>query len=421
MFPHGHPLIIATAVAVALSFSTPAALAATYSVPVDYPTISAAIANASAGDTVSVASGTYHENVVIDKTISLIGRDTGGSMPTIAVTSGTGITVAADSVVVQRLRVQGGATGILVRDCGLVNVMECIVVGNGYGITVSGAHGCAVMNNTVSGNSNIGIYILNSNGCPVYLNEVKGNQYGISLAGTSSLCSAYMNALESNGGGNGLANGYVNSWNSSIPLSYGYGGKQFSGYLGNYWDNLGGTDSNGDGIVDTAVLLAENNGDHAPLVAPIPERPAADFTSDSTGGPVPLPIQFTDASVGYPVSWLWDFGDGTASNTQNPAHIYQNKGSYTVTLTVNNVRGEGQIVRSNYIVAGTTATPTPTATASPTATPEPWPTSTPTPAATATPPGSPTPTATPKPSPGMGWLAALAATAAACALAQRES
>lgn len=410
-----HFPIIAMAMVIALSLLPQAALAATYSVPADYPTIGAAIANASAGDTISVSSGTYHENLVIDKTINLIGKGPGGNMPTITISSGTAITVAADNVVVQRLRVQGASTGILVKDCGLANIMECIVVGNVYGITVSGAHGCAVMNNTVSGNSNVGIYVLNSNGCPIYLNEVKGNQYGISIAGSSSANSVYMNSLESNAGGNGLGNGYVNAWNSSIPLSYGYGGKQFSGSLGNYWDNLGGTDANHDGIVDAAVLLAENNGDHAPLVEPVPEYPAPNFTSDSTGGPVPLPVQFTDASDGYPVSWLWDFGDGTTSNMQSPPHIYQNKGSYTVTLTVKNVRGEGKIVRSNYIVAGMTASPTPTVAATPTVTPEPWPTATPTPAPTAKPSGSAA-TSTPKPTPGMGWLIGASALAAAAML-----
>jgi parallel beta-helix repeat protein len=335
-------------------------------------------------------------------------------MPTIEVTSGTGIEVAADNVILQRLRIKGASTGIRVKDCGNARVMECILLDNGDGVMVTGAHGCAVTNNTVTGNRNAGIHVSDSNGCAIYLNYVTGNQYGISLTGTSASNTVYMNALKDNAGANGLGNGIWNHWNSSMTLSYGYGGRQFSGYLGNYWGNLGGTDANGDGVLDTEVMLAENNGDHAPLVEPVPERPAANFTSDGTSGIAPLPVQFTDASGGYPVSWLWDFGDGASSNMQSPPHIYKEPGSYTVSLTVKNVRGESKLVRSSYIVAGTVPTPTPLPSASPslTATPEPWPTGTPTakPTGTATAAASPTP----KPTPGMGWLIGISALAIAC-------
>lgn len=45
---------------------------------------------------------------------------------------------------------------------------------------------------------------------------------------------------------------------------------------------------------------------------------------------------FTDASTTYTsmTSWLWDFGDGTGSDTYNPIHTYADTGTYTVCLTV---------------------------------------------------------------------------------------
>jgi PKD repeat protein len=47
-----------------------------------------------------------------------------------------------------------------------------------------------------------------------------------------------------------------------------------------------------------------------------------------------LTIQFTDSSQ-HATGWLWDFGDGTTSNQQNPAHIFPwPGGTFTVTLTV---------------------------------------------------------------------------------------
>ena len=47
----------------------------TITVPDEYPTIQAAIGNATDGDTIFVKKGTYHENIGIDKQVSLIGED----------------------------------------------------------------------------------------------------------------------------------------------------------------------------------------------------------------------------------------------------------------------------------------------------------------------------------------------------------
>lgn len=47
-------------------------------------------------------------------------------------------------------------------------------------------------------------------------------------------------------------------------------------------------------------------------------------------------VMFTDVSLGNPDSWLWDFGDGTIDNAQNPMHTYTNSGFYNVRLFVFN-------------------------------------------------------------------------------------
>jgi PKD repeat protein len=84
-----------------------------------------------------------------------------------------------------------------------------------------------------------------------------------------------------------------------------------------------------------------------PLKAPI-----AAFSASPTSGNAPLKVQFTDKSTGTPTSWKWGFGDGKYSTSKNPAHTYNKAGTYTVSLTVKNVKGTDNITKSSYITVG---------------------------------------------------------------------
>jgi len=74
----------------------------------------------------------------------------------------------------------------------------------------------------------------------------------------------------------------------------------------------------------------------------------ANFTADPWEGPAPLEVSFTDTSTGGPASWTWNFNDGYTSNLQNPIHIFQNPGNYSVSLQVTNVTGQSSTI-SKYI------------------------------------------------------------------------
>lgn len=68
------------------------------------------------------------------------------------------------------------------------------------------------------------------------------------------------------------------------------------------------------------------------------DPPVAKFTSSSNFC-LKEQIQFADQSLanGNPItSWLWDFGDTKTSTEQNPKHIYEKPGLYTVSLKVRN-------------------------------------------------------------------------------------
>jgi hypothetical protein len=79
----------------------------------------------------------------------------------------------------------------------------------------------------------------------------------------------------------------------------------------------------------------------------------ADFTSDLTYGTTPLSIYFSDLSDGQKLKlmeWKWDFGDGHTSTMSDPLHIFQDTGSYHISLWVSD--GENcadSIVKANFI------------------------------------------------------------------------
>jgi PKD repeat protein len=79
--------------------------------------------------------------------------------------------------------------------------------------------------------------------------------------------------------------------------------------------------------------------------------PSANFSANVTSGPPPLSVNFVDASAGYVTNRLWNFGDGSTTNTtlSTVSHIYGSVGSNTVTLTVTGPLGASTSTRTNFI------------------------------------------------------------------------
>ncbi|MFZ5517544.1 MAG: PKD domain-containing protein [Candidatus Zhuqueibacterota bacterium] len=100
-------------------------------------------------------------------------------------------------------------------------------------------------------------------------------------------------------------------------------------------------------------------------VNPEPVPPVAAFSGVPTSGNAPLSVVFTDASTGDVTSWSWTFGDGGTSTAENPTHVYNAAGAYTVALTVTGPAGSDTETKTNYItvtvaapVAAFSGTPT---------------------------------------------------------------
>ena len=77
----------------------------------------------------------------------------------------------------------------------------------------------------------------------------------------------------------------------------------------------------------------------------------AGFSANPIIGYVPLTVLFTDASLGSPINWAWDFdNDGVIdSYEQNPIHVYTETGNYSVSLSVSDGETTDGEIKENYI------------------------------------------------------------------------
>lgn len=115
---------------------------------------------------------------------------------------------------------------------------------------------------------------------------------------------------------------------------------------GQYVARLTVIDDAGQSDRDSIVITVDWPTNNAPVASP---------TATPNSGPAPLAVQFAaNASDpdGDPLTYLWDFGDpGSSDNTstgENPAHVYENPGTYTALLTVSD--GQEDVSESLTIV-----------------------------------------------------------------------
>jgi PKD repeat protein len=98
---------------------------------------------------------------------------------------------------------------------------------------------------------------------------------------------------------------------------------------GTYTLTLTVADSTGETATDTAEInILSSDAFIVEIEAPSNEKPGNT-------------IQFKCSIIGglEPYSYNWNFGDDTISDTENPTHVYENPGVYTVTLTVTDSLG----------------------------------------------------------------------------------
>jgi PKD repeat protein len=102
-----------------------------------------------------------------------------------------------------------------------------------------------------------------------------------------------------------------------------------------------GSDSRPDGPLKYAIFVFDVTGAE-------PVAPSASFTANPSTGVAPLSVTFNNTTTGStPMTWAWDFDeDGTTDSTaQNPGHVFNTPGTYTVELTATNSVGSDTTTR----------------------------------------------------------------------------
>jgi len=168
----------------------------------EYLTIQQGIDQANDGDTVFVYNGTYNENIVIDKSLSLIGED----YTTTFINGrdvGNVIKINADGATIKGFTIQhGGLTYPLAGiNCSSDHntICENIIISNYYGITLHRSSNNEITKNTIQDNNNCGIYMSQSTYNIIENNTIQQQTYnGIGIYDSSNNNTILKNTFKNN-------------------------------------------------------------------------------------------------------------------------------------------------------------------------------------------------------------------------------
>ena len=297
-------LICSLALALALLFSVcmPGAAAAEHTVApsgAEFVSIHDAVDWASAGDTITVESGTYQETVRLDKKLTLVGIDSGGGYPVIdAGKKGPALEIVADGCTIEGFTIENSESSAGIRISSNDNsIRRNTLTNNGQGILLSSSQRSTIANNNISDNSRSGITLEGSNNNLIDDNSVVKNTVGISLDGYSLSNKIYHNNFINNQ--NVLSKSATSQWSSADVFEYIYLGQREKSRFGNYWSDYRGRDKNGDGIGDTPYVISigvnpkailesdQNVVDAFPLMDPKEYYTSVALVPSFTGTPAP--------------------------------------------------------------------------------------------------------------------------------------
>ena len=122
------------------------------------------------------------------------------------------------------------------------------------------------------------------------------------------------------------------------------------------FDNAAGTIADlEEGPDGNLYFVSIFEGTVSEISAPGPFPPAASASATPNAGAAPRTVQLSSAGssdpYGKPLTYSWNFGDGSASSTAaDPSHTYTANGTYSATLTVSNGTQTG--TTTTHVVVG---------------------------------------------------------------------
>lgn len=242
-------------------------------VPTDYATIQAAINNATSGDTILIQKGMYYEDIVINKSVSLVGEDRDSSIiyghTAQYVISITASNVNLEDLTIAKNEPNAVASGIFIASVGNI-IQNNRIANNSGGLVIYSSGNNVISDNDISNNYN-GVNLYFSSNNVISGNNITNNIDGIDLYFSSNNVFSG-NVVEDNDNGVSAYSSshvntfYHNNFNNTVQVStdstnvWNYSGE------GNYWADYIGQDLNSDGIGDQPYSIDSNNKDDYPLV-----------------------------------------------------------------------------------------------------------------------------------------------------------
>jgi len=325
---------------------------------------------ASTDGVVYVLNGTYHENIVITKTIEIKGCSKGNVILD-GSGSGNSVQINADNLIIHYFTIKNSTYGIRLSSSSNNTIKDNNIRDTDYGIYLEDSSNNSIYHNNFINNSQHAYETENNtwdNGYPSggnYWDDYTGEDtfYNIS-GGTSQDRYPLMN--------------YINELPASdftfLPLApttqdtiqFLDESVDLDGFITFWsWDFGDKNTSNqknpthryaDDGMYTVTLEITDDLGvaaNKSHEINVLNVRPNAYLNYDPA---VPTDLQnvsFTDESVdldGYISSWSWEFGDGNTSKLKNPFHTYADDGVYDVTLNVTDDDGAAAVIQKQITI-----------------------------------------------------------------------